>query len=90
MELYNKSKRRFTTKHKDGGIQHVEPESKFTVSEEEGKKLLALYEKDGDIIKLSDAEALLDESLGENAKLQKRIDELEAQLENKKQSKKAK
>ena len=90
MELYNKSKRSFTTKHKDGGVQHVKPESKFTVSEEEGKKLLKLYEKDGEIVKLSDAEEMLNESIGENAKLQERIKELEKQLETKKQTKKAK
>ena len=94
MELYNKSKRQFTVAHKDGGVQHVAPETTFTVSEEEGKKLLKLYEKDGAIVKLSDAEEMLDESLDENTKLKERIAELEAQVkkanEPKKQTKKAK
>ena len=94
MELYNKSKRGFTVAHPKAddvnkGIQHIKPEEKFTVSEEEGKKLLALYEKDGEIVKLSDAEEMLNESIGENAKLQERIKKLEKQLETKKQAKKS-
>jgi hypothetical protein len=42
MQLYNKSKRLIDT-HKPGTL--------FTVSEEEGAKLLALYEEHGDIIR---------------------------------------
>ncbi len=42
MQLYNKSKRL---------IDHHEPDTLFTVSEEEGIKLLALYGEHGEIIR---------------------------------------
>ena len=94
MELYNKSKRGFTVAHPKAddvnkGIQHIKPEEKFTVSEEEGAKLLELYPKE--ILKLSDAESelkdaneLLDETLAENEALKKELAELKAKKQAKK------
>jgi hypothetical protein len=68
MEIFNKSKRQFTL---STGV--LQPEKSISISEEEGSRLIKMYE--GELIQIGNSKVEQ-----ENEKLKEKIETLEAQL----------